>query len=122
MNKNTFNRSKSIISSVANATVTRDNSGSTLDNNGATGVVVVTVADAQFGDFYDIDVVAAQSFKISAGANGVFVLAGTSGTVGNKLINNGTAGDTCQIVCVGAGPTFRVRGPGATAGDWSTGV
>jgi hypothetical protein len=118
MNPNPFNRSKNIISSAANATITRDNSGSLLDNTGASGSVTLTLSDALYGDVFDIDVAAAHGMVIYAGATGVFVLAGSAGTAGQSLRNNGTAGDSAQIVCVGAGPTFRVRG--AVGGsDWT---
>jgi hypothetical protein len=106
-----FVRRKNVISSAAPQTLTRalNTLGSLLDNAGATGSVTVTLpTDSQPGDLYDIDVIAAQAFVITAGAAGVFVLVGVAGTAGNSLRSSGTVGEGCQIVCTAAN-TWRVR-------------
>lgn len=102
-------RQKNVIANAANATITRVNAGSTLNNLGAAGAITLVVSDMEPGDFYDIDVLAAQTVAVDGGAAGVFVLAGVNGTAGQKLHLPATLGDSCQILCIGAGPKLQVR-------------
>ena len=90
-------------------TLNRSFTGALLDNSGATQSLTAQLVDANYGDFNLIDVVAAHALTIDAGPSGVFILSGTAGTPGQKLVNSGTPGETCEILCVGQGPTFRVR-------------
>lgn len=112
-----FVRQFHIVTLSLNTTVNRNTAGSLLDNAGQTQPRTATIADAEVGDFYGVDVAAAQSISIDAGSRGVFVLNGTAGDPGQKLQNSGTVGESCEIVCVGAGPTFRVRNP--VGSHWS---
>src|SRR4051812_48427993 len=100
-----------ILSSTAAKTLTRGahstdggpTLGAIIDNTGAVGSVTITLpADAEPGDFFDVDVVAAQAFVIYAGTTGVFTGLGLAGTAGQSLRNSGTAYEAVQIVCTGA--------------------
>lgn len=108
-------RQKNVISCTAATTVARASAGSLIDNNGATGSVTVTLGDGtasdqfQPGDILFVDVAAAQAFVIYAGTTGVFISGATTGTAGQSLRQSGTLGSNLELVCIGAGPTFRTR-------------
>jgi hypothetical protein len=111
MTSSEFVRRRNIISSAASQTLTRalNTLGSVLDNTGATGSVTVTLpVDAQPGDLFYPETSVAQAMVFTAGAAGVFILAGTAGTAGQSLRNSGTIAESCELICTAAN-TWRAR-------------
>jgi len=95
----------------------RRDAGARVHNYGATGALTATLpVDANVNEHFFLSNVAAQSMKLDPGASGKFILGATTSTVGQKLACS-TAGDSVEVICIGAGPLWLCVAP--TPSDFS---
>lgn len=88
----------------ANYTVTTDDVGKTLTNEGASGAIVFALPAATLGQWYRFKVMAAQELRIDPNGTETVALPSTGAqSAAGKYISADAAGEGVEIECVKTG-------------------